>query len=553
MNSDDNTKPGPIDLRYIAAATVVVLATTALAVLMYYLIDILLLLFLGIIVAATLQPWHVRLCRWGVPKGLAVLIIYVLFLTGLVAIALLIAPVVIEEVGTFATALPATYAHFRTSLLESGTAPLAAMGRGLPTYEALTQSLTVLSPGLYDRLLGVTTNVLTLIAYTVTVLAAGFYWTLEVPRIERLVLSLLPVRHRARALTTWHEIEFKLGAFMRGQGLAMLTIGVASAVGYAVIGLPHVLALGLLAGLFEAVPLIGPVLGSAPALLAALPLGLARVLLVASLATLLQVIENNVLMPRIMSHAVGVSALVGLFAVLAFGTLYGMRGVFIAIPITAVVQVLVDRIMINRVPAETQGGELRPLAALRARVHMIRQEARLRLRGRTTRMGIDPGSVDHVVDAADHQIEEAVGRVERVISATQNQSDALEPEARATIVESLQAATTEIEAAGGRVDAMATIHNPEDAAEQTAGLPADALALSHAVQELEQVVRRVETGIATPHEGTGAVPSAAPASITDDLGATQALRDAVRDPDMRVETTDEVLKMKKPMRRPEEK
>jgi len=73
------------------------------------------------------------------------------------------------------------------------------------------------------------------------------------------------------------------------------------------------------------------------------------------------------------------------------------------------------------------------------------------------------------------------------------------------------------------------------------------------VQELEQVVRRVETGIATPHEGTGAVPSAAPASITDDLGATQALRDAVRDPDMRVETTDEVLKMKKPMRRPEEK
>src|SRR5712692_3622700 len=104
---------------------------------------------------------------------------------------------------------------------------------------------------------------------------------MEVPRFERLLLSLLAVERRPRVLNIWHDIESKLGGFMRGQGLAMLAIGAASAIGYAVIGL----------------------------------------------GVVLQVTENNVLIPRIMYRAVGVSALVGLLAVLAFGTLYGVLGI----------------------------------------------------------------------------------------------------------------------------------------------------------------------------------------------------------------------------------
>jgi len=90
----------------------------------------------------------------------------------------------------------------------------------------------------------------------------------------------------------------------------MLAIGAGSAFGYAMIGLPNVLALAVLAGLLEAVPMIGPVLAVVPAVLVALPLGGHTVLLVIGLAVLLQLIENNILIPRIMHHAVGVSALV---------------------------------------------------------------------------------------------------------------------------------------------------------------------------------------------------------------------------------------------------
>ena len=155
----------------------------------------------------------------------------------------------------------------------------------------------------------------------------------------------------------------------------MLAIGVASGLGYLVIGLPHVLALAVLAGLFEAVPLIGPILAAMPALLVAVPLGLPTVLGVLGFSALLQFLENNWLIPRVMSRAVGVSALVALVAVLAFGTLYGVLGIFIAIPLAAVLQVLLDRMVINVEPVpEAYGVTADPLAGLRFRIQGLRQQ-----------------------------------------------------------------------------------------------------------------------------------------------------------------------------------
>jgi hypothetical protein len=228
-----------------------------------------------------------------------------------------------------------------------------------------------------------------------------------------------------------------------------------------------------LAGLFEAVPLIGPILAAVPAILVALPLGLTSVLLVIGFSVLLQAFENNVLIPRIMNHAVGISALVGMFAVLALGTLYGILGVFIAIPLTVVVQVLLDRMVINPEPVpEDTTVATSPLTTLRARVHALRQQMRLRLRGRDTRMGIDPQTPDHVVDAADQQIEQAVERIEAMIATAQEGAEPTRPPGEAPLAQ-----------------------------------------LNRATQQMEEAVERVETAVTEaqenldPNETTGATPS----------------------------------------------
>src|SRR5512147_3143211 len=151
--SEGANSPGSIDLRPIAAAAAVVIGMVATAAVAYLLLDILLLLFIGIVIAEALQPWHLVLCRWGVPKGLAVLLIYLCLLIGLVLIALAVGPVLMEQISTFTAEVPGTYANARSYLQASATAPFHFLGYRLPPFERLTQDLTELAPQLYQSML----------------------------------------------------------------------------------------------------------------------------------------------------------------------------------------------------------------------------------------------------------------------------------------------------------------------------------------------------------------------------------------------------------------
>ncbi len=374
-----------------------------------------------------------------------------------------------------------TYATLRSRLQTSAIGPVQLFGQRLPTFERSTDAVFA---EFSQDVVGITTGVVHLFAYFVTVLAVAFYWTMEVPRLERLTVSLLPVERRAHVLNVWHEIESKLGAYLRAQGLAMLTIGMASGIGYALIGLPNVFALGFLAGLLEAVPLIGPTLASVPAVLVALPLGLNIVLIVIGFSVAVQVTENNVLIPRIMHRAVGVSALVGILAVLAFGTLYGLLGVFIAIPMTAVIQVVLESMVVDAARAGAEDSDQGPWAGLRARLSALQQQLRIRLRARESRMGIDPASADHVADAVDQQIEEAGAQVERIISAAEETSEPLAARERAAIVGKLEGATEDVEQAVERVETVI-------AASADSQAPLDDL--ERATQQFEDAVHDAST------------------------------------------------------------
>jgi predicted PurR-regulated permease PerM len=427
--------------------------------------------------------------------------IYLVLFLGLGLIALVIGPALLEQMSTFAAQAPATYASIRSHLQASTATPLHVIGQRLPPFERLVQMVADVAPQFYQGAVGVTTSIVEVFVYFVTVLVIGFYWTMEVPRVERLVVSLLPVGRRARVLAIWREIESKLGGFMRGEALAMLTIGAASAIGYAVIGLPNVLALAVLAGLLEAVPWIGPVLGFVPALIVAVPLGSHTVLLLVGFTVILQLLENNVLIPRIMQHTVGVSALVSVLAILGFGTLYGLLGVFIAIPMTAVIQVLLDSLLVNAESVgEPEGPVGSPWAGLRTRVQALRQQARVRLRARTSRMGSDAGTVDHVVDAADQQIEVAVGRVEEIIAVAEETSEPMATEERAAVVETLRGATDEIEQAVERVATIVVAEDSLDTSQAALNGGPAGRTLDRATQRIDEAMQDAESMVVAARE-----------------------------------------------------
>jgi predicted PurR-regulated permease PerM len=462
------------------------LAMVAGAWLLYQLLDVVLLVFLGVTLAAALQPWHTRLCRLGVPRGLAVLLIYLLFALLLAGLAVLAVPALLDELGQLLGTVPEKYGALLGSMRHSDSRVLRLVGQRLPPFESLPSTVNVLTAESVRGIFGFTTGALALVTWAVTVLAIAFYWTLDVPRVERLVLSLLPVTRRTLVLGAWREIESKLGAYLRAQGIAMLVVGTASGIGYVLIGLPNPLALAVLAGLFEGVPLLGPFLAAVPALLAALALGSPAVLLTLGWSTLVQLVESNVLVPRLMSHAVGVSALVSLVAILAFGSTYGILGVFIAVPLAAVLQVVLDRFVLDTVP--DAAADPAALDTLRTRALTLRQRMRLRLRGRSVRMGIDPDTPEHVVDAVDQQLEESVERISSMIRVAQRAGRATDSAERSRMLAAIQGALQRLESVVARVDAVAADSGHDDAG----SLP---------LPEIERATARAEQAI----EGAEAV------------------------------------------------
>jgi len=209
----------------------------------------------------------------------------------------------------------------------------------------------------------VTTATLTIVEVffgVITVFVVAFYWLSERTIIKRSLMTWLPTSRANRVHRVWDDVELKVGGWVRGQLTLMVIVGAVSAVGYFVLGVKFWPALALFILIAEAIPLVGPYIGTAPAVLVALTqsgndglpglIGMGdfgptlRALLVVLFAIILQTIEGNVLIPRVMKNSVGVSPLTVIISILLGGTLAGLPGALVAVPIAAAIQVILQDI-----------------------------------------------------------------------------------------------------------------------------------------------------------------------------------------------------------------
>jgi predicted PurR-regulated permease PerM len=188
-----------------------------------------------------------------------------------------------------------------------------------------------------------------------TVFVLAYYWLVERASIKRVLLRTVPVRHARGVNTVWMEVEEKLGGWVRGELLLMLAIGIMAGIAYFVLGLPNPALLGVAAGLFEIIPMIGPFLAFAPAVLVALAVvDPTRALLVAACALVIQQIESNVLVPRVMGRTVGVSPLTVLLGILIGSSLAGLPGAFLAVPMAGAIQVILAHTLRTEDPSQSE-------------------------------------------------------------------------------------------------------------------------------------------------------------------------------------------------------
>jgi len=184
----------------------------------------------------------------------------------------------------------------------------------------------------------------------VSLLTIVFFWLLENARIQRYVLAFLPAERRAGTRDAWNEVETRLGLWVRGQLTLMATMGVATGVVYTLLGLPSALLLALIAGIAEAVPLIGPLIGAIPAVLSAATISPQLALVVAGIYVVIQFVEGSVLVPLVMRNTIGISPLLVLVSLLVGGAIGGLVGALRAVPVVATAEIILSRLQDRQNP-----------------------------------------------------------------------------------------------------------------------------------------------------------------------------------------------------------
>jgi predicted PurR-regulated permease PerM len=176
----------------------------------------------------------------------------------------------------------------------------------------------------------------------VLALVISLYLLVDGPDLRARSMLLVPAQQRGNVRFLQDNASRVLAGYLRAQFLLALIIGAATGTGMALLGLPYAVVLGVLAGLFELVPMFGPILSAVPAVLVALFLPFPTVVWVLLFFLVVQQVENNVLAPRLSGHAVGLHPLGAMFALLAGIQLAGLLGGLFAVPVAGVVWVLLS-------------------------------------------------------------------------------------------------------------------------------------------------------------------------------------------------------------------
>jgi predicted PurR-regulated permease PerM len=330
-----------------AIVTLVALSIIVGALILWKIRVVIALLFLGIIISAAMRPgveWlHKRL---QLPKGFGVLVHYAAFL-GLVALLLwLVVPSATSQIQQAIGQVPTSASDLNKQTAHSSGIKHEILVAIQKRLDKLPSATSLVHPALT-----VTTTAFEVLVGIFFMFAVAAYWIFERDRTIGLVQSLVPRDKRRVTRDTWILIDQKLGAFVRGELILIVFVAVVLSLSFWAIGLPYWLLIGTFAGVFEIVPVIGPLVAGALAVGVGFTESWHLALFAGLIVLALRQLEDYLVVPKVLGHAVGLSPLVVLVSVTAVGILLGGFYVLLAIPIAAVLSTLVDVVLRDIDPA----------------------------------------------------------------------------------------------------------------------------------------------------------------------------------------------------------
>ena len=285
-------------------------------------------IFIAYIIMAALMPAVRWFRRQGVPHLFSVLIPYLSVIVFLTLIILPLIPFVASQVNSLVTDLPEYVNEAATNIgfsVNSDTIQEAVARE----FESIGRNAVSL-----------TTKVFGGIFSTLTVLIVSFYMLFYHESFKRSVAKLFHKDEHEHVLETLNKINEKLGAWLRGQLILSIVIFLLTYIVLSLLGVPFALPLALIAGLLEVVPTLGPILAAVPAVIVALTVSPTLAIVVAASYFFVQMLENNLLVPKIMERAVGLNPVIVIIGVMVGANLLGVAGALLSIPFISFVIVI---------------------------------------------------------------------------------------------------------------------------------------------------------------------------------------------------------------------
>ncbi|MCL5438926.1 MAG: AI-2E family transporter [Patescibacteria group bacterium] len=288
-------------------------------------------LFIAYIIAVSIFPLSALIRKLKIPKAISVVLAYLIFLALLFLFIVPLIPFLVSQIQLFFSNLP-DYLNKTVDFF------------GLKL--DLSQVGTFISPDMNSfgnigkNVIDVTGTVFGSIFSMITVIVVSFYLLLDYEKIQENIAKLFSEHSQKRVASIISQIDQKLGAWMRGQILLSLSIGILTYIALIILKIEYALPLAMLAGLLEIIPTIGPIISAIPAVLLALTISPNLAIFVIIAYLVIHQLENNVLVPRIMHQVVGLNPIIIIIGVVIGTKLMGILGALLSVPFLSVLFII---------------------------------------------------------------------------------------------------------------------------------------------------------------------------------------------------------------------
>lgn len=327
----------------------VVFAIGALALALWTLSDLLLLIFAAVLTAIALRALMAPIC-----EATGMREVFALIFTS--ALILLLAAALVFQFGS-------RLSEQTAYVLQNAPAAFRSLVQALDIdFDSLSRDFGGSALGeIAARAVTIGSSIVEAVAAFILVVVGGLYLAAAPNSYRNGFIALFPERWRKIVLSTTEDSAFALSRWLKAQLIAMAIVGAMTGIGMWLVGVPSPLALGLIAGATEFIPIAGPVIGAIPALLLASAQGWELTVAALSVAVVVQQLENNLIMPFVVGRVVELPAAVGLFATVAMGILFGPLGFLLGYPLAIVADVAIRRLYVREalgkrveIPAERE-------------------------------------------------------------------------------------------------------------------------------------------------------------------------------------------------------